>query len=1298
MRADSRGVFRNSTIVENGFYGSGWTAAGVHQGAANLTLENSIVAFNRNGWHHTGDPPLTDINHSIFYNPGGQEVVWDNDPGRPDLTINGNRIADPLFVNRFEENYQLLAGSPAIDAGAGTVAPDQDLLGQARFDDVGIADRGSGSPLYTDIGAYEYQGRTDTADLAVTQVTLPLSPEVSVGDTFTASWTVANQGDVVATAGWSDRLYLSADTVISADDILLETRQHTTDLAPGDSYTETVTTTVPVTAGPQYLLVTTDATEQVTESDEVNNSLASVEPLAVAVPVLTAGTSVTGAVQAGEWTYFRITTAPGEAPRLDLDAAVANGAIALYGRAGAPPTLTTYDVAALAQQPDQTLNLPTAGGDYYIGVYGQSLTGAASFSLAAEIPAPTLYGVTQSSVNAGGQTTLELVGERFTDTDTIKLIAPDGVTELTPIAVQNQDATRTFVTFDLAGVDLGAYDVVLEPSNGATALQLSDAIAIQAQATTQTVNFAASLSAPDYVRPGREVTVTVSYQNLSGADLSSPLLSITSDQELEWQLPGTDQWVTDTSVSVLALSNDGPASRLQAGETDTLSFTIRTPLNTEPINFELYALQGDGSGNSSQAVNWDELEVQSRPEGLSDEAWAAIWDNVQAQTGSTWADFVAMLGDNAAYLQGLGRTVYSSQELLAFEVLQANGLNPETYLAAGEDAFTPAPGLDLRFVRVYGQSVGSRYTDGPMGYGWTHNYDLYFQETSDGRILVHWADGAFRSFVADGQGGYVGVAGEEAVLTRNSDGTVQLREPSGLTMTLAALVSGATIRDTNGNTLTASYTGGQLSQITHSAGQSLTLGYTEGNLTQVMDQDGQTTTYQYDPTGDFLTQVTIPDGQTTTYGYDGANRALTSISNATGNTLTYTYDSLGRLRSAGLNGGAETVTYSYDSAGTVTVTDAAGTASQLFFDERGIPSQIQDGEGRVYGFGTSPDGNLVQITQPDGSTGEIQYDAAGYPTQIIDASGNAIALKFDPTNGNLQWIRDAKGNTMGYDYDAAGNLTQITYADGSAEQFSSDAQGNLTSYTNRRGETITYSYTDDGLIAQQTNPGETPAQYTYDTEGKLQSVVNAQGTTTLTYDVNDRLAVITYPNGRFLAFEYDAVGRRTQLTGSDGYEVNYSYDAVGRLDQLTDGDGGLIVDYAYDVVGRLAREDKGNGTYSTYDYFADGQLKSLVHYAPDGSVNSRFDYTYDDLGRQVSAATSDGTWTYGYDATGQLTRAVFASTNPQIADQDLTYVYDAAGNRIRTVRNGVTTEYTTNNLNQYETVGDATIAMTMTAI
>jgi YD repeat-containing protein len=151
-----------------------------------------------------------------------------------------------------------------------------------------------------------------------------------------------------------------------------------------------------------------------------------------------------------------------------------------------------------------------------------------------------------------------------------------------------------------------------------------------------------------------------------------------------------------------------------------------------------------------------------------------------------------------------------------------------------------------------------------------------------------------------------------------------------------------------------------------------------------------------------------------------------------------------------------------------------------------------------------------------------------------------------------------------------------------------------------------------------------------------------------------------------------------------GFTVNYQYDAAGRLAGLTDGSGNRIVQYNYDAAGRLSRKDMGNETYTTYAYDAAGQLKSIVNNAPDHSVTSHSDYVYDDLGRPISVTTLQGTTVYGYDATGQLTSVSLPG------GRTITYQYDAAGNRVAVTDSGMTTAYTTNDMNQYTAVGAAT--------
>ncbi|MCX6927984.1 MAG: hypothetical protein NT154_32960, partial [Verrucomicrobia bacterium] len=213
------------------------------------------------------------------------------------------------------------------------------------------------------------------------------------------------------------------------------------------------------------------------------------------------------------------------------------------------------------------------------------------------------------------------------------------------------------------------------------------------------------------------------------------------------------------------------------------------------------------------------------------------------------------------------------------------------------------------------------------------------------------------------------------------------------------------------------------------------------------------------------------------------------------------------------------------------------------------------------------------------------------------------------------------------------------------------------------------------------------ADYTYDARGNLTLASNYVGAITLAYDAADRLKRITYPGNRWLDYTCDAAGRRTSMTDQLGYRLTYLYDTAGRLERMTNSAGLELVRYAYDTAGRLALKTLGNGVYTTYVYDVSGQLLTLTNARPGGTALSFFNYTYDSRGRRVAMATHYGRWTYGYDDLGQLTRAVLASTSITVPSQDLTYVYDALGNRIRTIENGVTTEYTANNMNQYSAVG-----------
>jgi hypothetical protein len=109
------------------------------------TITNCIM------WDNTGTNISSDGTETVTYSDIESEYAG-----------TGNIDSDPLFAGSGDDPYNITAGSPCIDAGDGDEAPTLDILGNSRYDDPAVSNTGTGTPAYTDIGAYEYQGLGST--------------------------------------------------------------------------------------------------------------------------------------------------------------------------------------------------------------------------------------------------------------------------------------------------------------------------------------------------------------------------------------------------------------------------------------------------------------------------------------------------------------------------------------------------------------------------------------------------------------------------------------------------------------------------------------------------------------------------------------------------------------------------------------------------------------------------------------------------------------------------------------------------------------------------------------------------------------------------------------------------------------------------------------------------------------------------------------------------------------------------------------------------------------------------------
>ena len=195
-----------------------------------------------------------------------------------------------------------------------------------------------------------------------------------------------------------------------------------------------------------------------------------------------------------------------------------------------------------------------------------------------------------------------------------------------------------------------------------------------------------------------------------------------------------------------------------------------------PVNWNLGVIQA----NDPTPVDWSTLGVAMQPSSMPSDAWNAIFSAFTSQVGSTWGGYVTMLDNNASYLGRLGLNVVDIGKLLNFQFMQADGLCPLRTLASSVDASVPAPRLPLTFTRSFGEPISQRYSVGPFGRGWSHNWQYSLSQGSDGTVTIFGPGKSQRVFQLDTRGGYFTQAGDFGTLAPASGGAFTLTEKAGL--------------------------------------------------------------------------------------------------------------------------------------------------------------------------------------------------------------------------------------------------------------------------------------------------------------------------------------------------------------------------------------------------------------------------------------------------------------------------------------------------------------------------------------
>ncbi|MCC7349479.1 MAG: hypothetical protein IT446_02825 [Phycisphaerales bacterium] len=1082
-------------------------------------------------------------------------------------------------------------------------------------------------------------GSGDPINLTVASVTAPATGRP--GAATNIGYSVQNLvGDVGSTGTWVDSLYLSKDATFEAHDLLIGRQTHTGGVAAGGSYNETFTGPLPVALdGDYHIIVLADSRGLVSDSDRTNNFGISSGTTAVSLPALSIGSQTQGTVDVGQNVYYSLSLQAGQDVLLNTNFTVGRQG-QVYVRHGELPDTTHFDstsadYTAIVQP---VLIHANQTGRYFVLIHGiDEAAGGKAFDI---IPSIVTAGPTSVTANHGsnlGTTTVTISGSGFNHNSTASLIL--GGTVRAASRVQWVDGNTLFATFDLTGLAEGAYD--LQTTTDGASATLADAFIVNAAPVG---NLDYTLTHPAFILAGRTVDLTLEYINRGETDLPAPLFILSTDNG-KFRLPDQTGFVED-HIEVLGINHSGPAGVLPPGARGTITIPFMPTVIGSHVKSNFTLIQAP----RNLTMDWSHLKEDLRPVGLSDEAWGAIFGNFMAQVGTTSGQYADVIRENANYLSGLGQSINDPSRLLAYELMQAGNF--------GE--------------------ISRRYAMSAFGRGQADPFDLRAQTDAGGNVTIR-VGGRGRIFLKQLDGSYVDPAGDGGSLSRDGTGRYTVREKTGEITEFSADGKLDRISDANGNSLTAHYTTGRLSSLVSSSGDTTGFAYNPaGRISAITDAVGRVTTYAYDASNEHLLSITSAGGTISMSYISGqgaaTEHAVSSIAYADGTHTYFEYDAQGRLTKVSRDGGAEARTFSYDTLGNVTITDALGRTTKIYRNAANQVAGIEDAMGNLAAMG------MGSLSKPGGLLESITFDDRGNATQVRDAAGNALGLSYDSIFNRLLNMTDPRGYSTALGYDANGNLTSITDPAGQTQSFTYDAQGRPTSLTTAVG-TQTVVYNSAGLISQRTYADGSSVQYSYDAHRNLLSATDGSGTVGFTYDSADRMTSVTYPDGMSLAYTYDSAGRRTRMTDQTGFSTTYGYNSLGRLASISDGSGAVVASYAYDATGRLERVDRGNGTATTYGYDAVGNILSVANLAPGGGTQSQFTYTYDALGRRTSVTGADGTTSYQYDASGQLTRAAFPN------GRTIDYAYDPNGNRTGVIDSTAGTDgYSSNNLNQYSSI------------
>lgn len=582
-------------------------------------------------------------------------------------------------------------------------------------------------------------------------------------------------------------------------------------------------------------------------------------------------------------------------------------------------------------------------------------------------------------------------------------------------------------------------------------------------------------------------------------------------------------------------------------------------------------------------------------------------------------------------------------------------------------------------------------SDGIMGNGWVHNYQICMKKEGQ-RAVLHWSDGREEIFEAGEDGIYRHLIGKKSELWKTEEGLAYETE-FGITYLFDQEGKNVCVHDRNDNALTMTYDAegrleevkslsgemlfyqyneeGLLVQVSDHTGRMVGLSYHHGCLIETRDEENHVFQFQYNERGNLcrvvngrniqtieneyddngrVTLQRYPDGGQLQIEYDDSAKTL-HVTEQNGNKIDYVHDE--HMRSVETVFSDGKIQYAYNDRNQKTeVIDKKGNKTKYHYDESGNLSQIENqlGEklemeynamkqvekikvcGELFQYNQYDDrGNLISRQDALGRKIEVAYNKHGRPVNIKQPDGSVIRLTYD-RRGNICSVREPSGGLTQYEYDDLGQVIASIDGNGNRTEYTYNSRGYLTEVKNAEGNIKRFRYNESAKVTCIEDFDGSRICREYNVINKISKIIDQEGNiTALEYDKMYNVACRTEANGAKTQFVYDKLSRLEQVINAKGDRVCYEYDANGNRTKITDACGGTVK-LEYDALNRLVTVEDADGSVSHIEYNQFGQMTKMVDAM--GGVRR---VVYNKAGQKISAIDAKGNETkYAYDELGNI--------------------------------------------------------------